>query len=397
MYRSFRFIKLFRMLFGPAEKVDTKEIESMGLLAIKIAQMYAARPDLLDAATCQKLARLFEGATPLPFATLKPLIPKKTLAAFNTIDESPLASASLGQVHRGTLNSGEEVIIKIVRPQQTRNFEKEVSSLRRLLKPAVFFYPKLKRLADPIGTLETIRRTTTHEIKLLHEISGTRTLRELQSQGLASHPHLQNLFFATIHEDLSNNDVLVVEYLSAPSVQTQLSDGTFTYPALLELFRLHGYFLFLHGKFHGDFHPGNIHYHNGKFWFIDNANVEEAPTDFTRGLLKFLAALGKEDLDAAAQAMLDLGKTPHPAPEKFTSKFHKLYKGFLGKTVAQASLTTQMMETVKLGVHTGLDFPSGAFPVIKSLMYLDGMALKCGPNEHLLRDVLAFVEDLPTQ
>lgn len=396
IFRPFRFIKLFRMLFGPAESVNTREIESLGLLAIKIAQMYAARPDILEAKTCQKLANLYENATPLPFSELKNLIPPQTLNSFAELDESPLATASLGQVHLAQLHSGEKVIIKIVRPTQTKNFEKDVAALSTLLKPSVFFYPKLKRLADPIGTLETIRRTTTHEIELLHEISGTKKLAELRDQGQSTHPHLKNLSFAKIHESLSNNDVLVVDFLEAPSVRTQLKNGTFPYPALLELFRIHGYFLFLHGKFHGDLHPGNIHYQDGKFWFIDNANIEEAPVKFTRGLLRFLTALGEENLDDAARAMLDLAESPHPNPELFKEKFHKLYHGFLGKTVSEASLTTQMMNTVKLAVHTGLDFPQGAFPVIKSLMYLDGMALQCGPDEYLLKDVLAFVRDLPS-
>ena len=369
----------------------------MGLLAIKIAQMYAARPDLLEAETCQKLANLYENATPLPFSELEPLIPDTTLQALASLDETPLATASLGQVHRAKLNSGEEVILKIVRPTQTENFEKDVAALRSLLKPAVFFYPKLKRLADPIGTLGTIQRTTTHEIKLLHEITGTASLRSLRDEGLAKNSHLEHLSFPKIHEELSNDDVLVVEFLRAPSVRAQLEDGSFPYSALLELFRLHGYYLFLHGKFHGDLHPGNIHYQDGKFWFIDNANVEKAPTTFTRGLLKFLAALGQEDLDTAAQAMLDLAQSPHPAPDEFKTKFRNLYARFLGKTVSEASLTTQMMNTVKLAVHTGLDFPQGAFPVIKSLMYLDGMALQCGPDKYLLRDVLAFVQDLPTE
>ena len=63
---SLRFLKLFWRLFGPARKLDTREIESMGLLAVKIAQMYAVRSDLLGIEKCRELQRLYEEVTPLP-------------------------------------------------------------------------------------------------------------------------------------------------------------------------------------------------------------------------------------------------------------------------------------------------------------------------------------------
>jgi ubiquinone biosynthesis protein len=70
-----------------------------------------------------------------------------------------------------------------------------------------------------------------------------------------------------------------------------------------------------------------------------------------------------------------------------------LYDGFGGKPVGEQSLTTQMMRTVRMAVERGLEFPEGAFPVIKSLMYLDGMALSAAPDRVLLEDVAAFAGD----
>ncbi|NNM30316.1 MAG: hypothetical protein HKO57_12415, partial [Akkermansiaceae bacterium] len=85
---------------------------------------------------------------------------------------------------------------------------------------------------------------------------------------------------------------------------------------------------------------------------------------------------------------------PLPDNEAFVRSFENLYAGFHGRSVGEVSLTVQMMASVKLAVHAGLEFPQGAFPVIKSLMYLDGMALKCAPGKNLLHDVLAFGKDL---
>jgi ubiquinone biosynthesis protein len=79
----------------------------------------------------------------------------------------------------------------------------------------------------------------------------------------------------------------------------------------------------------------------------------------------------------------------------FESEFATLYRGFAGKPIAEVSLTNQMMQTVKLAVSNGITFPREAFPVIKSLMYMDGMALRVAPKANLLQDVARFADDFP--
>ena len=119
----------------------------------------------------------------------------------------------------------------------------------------------------------------------------------------------------------------------------------------------------------------------------DNANIEETDLTFSKGLLKFLGELGEGDYSSAAQTMESLSLSPPKDASQYYERFTKLYEGFESGT---SSPTNQMMETVKLCVHSGMEFPQGAFPIIKSLMYLDGMALKCAPEAKLLDDVLAY-------
>ena len=63
-----------------------------------------------------------------------------------------------------------------------------------------------------------------------------------------------------------------------------------------------------------------------------------------------------------------------------------------GKTVIEASLTKKMMETIKLAVNSGMSFDEGMFPIIRSLMYMDGMVLKCNPDALLLKDMRPFID-----
>jgi ubiquinone biosynthesis protein len=395
--RSLRFIRLFVRLFGPAEKLDLREIESLGLLAVKIAQMYAIRGDLLGPEKTARLARLYEQAAPMPPGGFRRAYereaPPELRHALVHLDAEPLAVASLGQVHRGRLRDGTEVVVKLLRADHAAAFHRDVAALRLMLKAALFFYPPLARLADPLGTLDAIVRTTATEMDLTAEARGTAVLARLRDEALPRLPHLARLRFPRIFSEFTCPGILVAEFIPAPSVRSLLGRQAFSYPSLLLLFRIHGYFLFHRGRFHGDFHPGNLHYDGTDFWFIDNANVESADTRFTRGLLRFMVCLGTGDHLAAAVAIESLAVAPLPDPGPFRKRFAHLYAGFGGRPIGEQSLTTQMMRTIRMAVESGLEFPDGAFPVIKSLMYLDGMALACAPDKALLDDVAAFAGD----
>jgi len=76
----------------------------------------------------------------------------------------------------------------------------------------------------------------------------------------------------------------------------------------------------------------------------------------------------------------------------FKSKFNTLYSDFKNKTVSEVSLTRKMMETIKLGVNSGMEFEEGMFSIIKSLMYMDDMVLRCNPKAVLLKDMRCFID-----
>ncbi len=106
-----------------------------------------------------------------------------------------------------------------------------------------------------------------------------------------------------------------------------------------------------------------------------------------------MVSLGRSDFDAAARVIETLGRQPLPDPGPFRKRFRDLYSDFGDKPVGEQSLTEKMMRTVRLAVESGIEFPPGAFPVIKSLMYLDGMAIACAPGKRLLEDVVRFASD----
>ena len=116
--RLLTFIRFIRMITreGPA---DIEKIQNMGLLAVKLTQIFALRPDLLSEEKCRQLQSLYQRANSIPkedsMKMIRERAPSNFLDAFDSFEEEPFAAASIGQVHRGVLKDGSEVVVKIIK------------------------------------------------------------------------------------------------------------------------------------------------------------------------------------------------------------------------------------------------------------------------------------------
>lgn len=395
-----QFGRLIHSIYSRNEKLpDIEWIQSLGLLAVKLGQVHALRIDFLDRDKCEHLSRLYRQNLPLEaedfFALLKSCGIEGFEDRFESINPVPLATASIGQVHRARLRDGAEVVIKAVKPGLRDKFSRDVRSLKRLFRFATTFYPPLKRAGDPEGILEDIDALTSTELDLRNEASGHRELEDTRDCQRVEFD-LSMLKFPRLHESLSNENVLVTEYIDAPSVDELLERETLAYEQLLDLFRIHGFFMFIAGTFHGDLHPGNVLIENDDFYFIDTGYIGRVEDRLRRGLFDFFEALTRYDYSGSARALHEMSvqKLDQVSFARFRREFLSLYDGFKGASVSQISLTTKMMQTIKLGVRSGMSFDRGMFGIIRSLMYLDGMVLRCNPDAVLIRDMRVPVEEM---
>jgi ubiquinone biosynthesis protein len=392
-----QFGRLICSIYGRSGKLpDLDWIQDLGLLAVKLGQVHALRIDFLEREKCEHLAKLYRRAATLPSQDFQQLLRDGTspdfLEAFENIEPNALASASVGQVHRARLKTGEDVVIKTIKRRVREEFIADVTSLKRLFRLAGALYPKLRRVGDPIAILADIEEYTLSELDLRHEVAGQKRLRAIYEQQRETFD-LSNLTFARVHESLCNENVMVSEYVAGKTFDELLEAGALPYDTLLDLFHIHGFHMFCVGTFHGDMHPGNVLLADGKLCFIDTGYIGHVGPKIRRGLFEFFAALSEYDYPRCAAA---LNRTSQPelggaALDTFRGKLIELYSDFKDTTVAQVSLTRKMMHTIKLGVHSGMTFEKGIFPIIRSLMYLDGMVLRCKPDAVLLRDMRRFI------
>ncbi len=398
---SIQSLRLIHELYFKKGLPDLDLIQSYGLLAVKIGQIHALRPDFLSAEKCNHLAKLYRSAKQIPAEDIDSLIATyggpNFLSHFKNIDKKPLAVASVGQVYRATKVSGEEVVIKVIKKSFKDKFSKDVKRLRKFFKLVLFLFPKLKGVGNPLGILEDIESYTLAELDLRNEAIG-RSILEEEYTRYKDKFDLSMLSFIEIDKELSGENILVSSFIQAPTVDELLTEGKFTYADMLKLFYLQGFYMFIAGKFHGDIHPGNIMYDGSRFYFVDTAFVGVVGDKIRKGLLSFFESLSNYDYKACAHFLNEMADTSIEGEvfEGFEKKFLELYKDFKGKTVTEVSLTKQMMFTIKLGVESGMKFEKGIFAIIRSLMYLDGMVLKCNPNAIIMNDMRLFYEKYKT-
>lgn len=384
------FLGLMRQIYGPGLP-DLDSIQRKGLLAIKIGQTFALRADFMDEAKCRHLAKLYRQTLSLPPEDINRLLAKAPLGwqeNFAEIDQKPLASASVGQVHLARLKDGRRVVVKLIKGDFAEKFVRDVRSLKRLVDFSILLYPKLQKVADPAGILEHIEEYTLAELDLRNEVAHGDMLKNLQKEW-GNRFDLSSLAFPEVFRDLSGDKFLVTEYIEGKTFDELLDEGRLPYQELLKLFSIHGFFIFGPGIFHGDIHPGNIILKDGKLYFVDTGALSRIGDRIRTGLFRFFEALCEYDFPACARRINEMAERglDGASYSRFQGKFLELYRDFPETTVAQVSLTKKMMDTIKLAVYCGMVFERGMYPVIKSLMYLDGMVLRCRPEAVLARDM----------
>ena len=397
--RSLTFVRFMRQILksGPA---DLDWIQSQGLLAVKLAQIFALRSDLLSVEKCRQLQQLYQHASSIPseevLDNLEKRAPEGFFDAFEEIDKIPIAAASVGQVHRARLKTGEEVVIKVIKAQNEKSFRRDVKRMRRWLRIFLLFMPKLRKVGNPVALLNHVADYTTRELDLRNEISGADELKNIQLD-IDDTFQMHRLKFPKYYRELSNEQVLVSEFIRGDSLEDGIDAGTLSWSTLLDLFRIHGAYLFGIGTFHGDLHPGNcIIDEDGMFVFIDNGAICHAPTHVSSSLFRFFEHLSNSQLNDAFEALLGLSEETldDRRKEKYMTKMYEIYHDFEMRSVGEQSLTQIMMKTVRCAVEdAGAVFGEEAFPIIRALMYLDGLVIRTHPDVKLIQSMSPYLEE----
>ncbi len=397
--RMLTFFRFMRQIMRK-KPADLDWIQRQGLMAVKLAQIFALRPDLLGEEKCKQLQQLYQHAASIPPEDWEETLRSKAIPDFfenfKTIDSTPLAAASVGQVHRATLHNGDEVVIKFVKQANAVKFRKEVDRMRSWLRIFLVLSPRLRKVGNPMALLNHVADYTTRELDLRNEISGAGELARIQAE-IADEFPTPKLRFPKYYPKLSNENVLVSEFIEGISLEEGIENKSLEWGTLLELFRIHGAYLFGIGTFHGDLHPGNcIIDKEGRFVFIDNGAICHAPSFVNRSLFNFFQHLSRQEMHSAFMSLLDMTtkKPTGKKMQKYLNRMNEIYADFEKKPVGEQSLTRIMMQTVRAAVElANAEFGEEAFPIIRALMYLDGLVIRTHPEVLLIKSMGPYLDE----
>ena len=302
--------------------------------------MCALRPDLINPQKCIELQKLYSRAPPIPEENFDQLLTKFTEPDFRDnfkhIETKPFAAASIGQIHRAELLDGSKVVIKIVKADFESSFRKDIRRMKRWFRIGLILNPRLRKVGNPLGLLAHIEDYTLRELDLFNEIKGKEILEQYAEKYKDKFP-MPKLKFPKIWKQFSNSRVLVVEEITDPTLESHLESNTLEWDDMLQLFRIHGAFMFGIGTFHGDLHPGNAMMSSDRdFIFIDTGAICRVPEHIRKALFGFFFFLAKGELQNSFDAMLTMAdvKPTGKTLQNYYSSMFELYEGFVGTSVS---------------------------------------------------------------
>ena len=249
-------------------------LEELGPIFVKFGQILSTRRDLLPVDIADELAKLQDRVPPfagaVATARIEEALGKPVARLFGSFDETPLAAASIAQVHAATLADGREVVVKVLRPGMREVIGRDLEVLHALAAMAQRYWPESRRLRPPEVVAE-YERTILNELDLMREAANASQLR----RNFADSPMLH---VPEVHWDLCRREVMVMERIHGIGISevAQLRAlGTDIRKLAENGVAIFFTQVFRHNFFHADMHPGNI--------FVDvsdPANPKYAAVDF---------------------------------------------------------------------------------------------------------------------
>ena len=282
-------------------------LEELGPTYIKLGQIMSLHSDFLPKAYCDELLKLNSDVTPMPFDDVEDVINhsygQDWRELFQFIEEAPLGSASIAQVHRARLKNGEEVIIKVERKGIYDTMARDIGLLHRLVKliPPVGDF---KNLVDLDMVLDELWSVAQEEMDFLKEAAN-------MDEFSRNNASVQYVTTPKLYHEYSTGHVLVMEYIDGYS----LDDVESLQNAGYDMDEIGTKFVnnFIKqvmddGFFHADPHPGNVKIRDGKIVWIDMGMMGRLSEKDRHTMIKGIRGIALHDISMVENSVLEIGE-----------------------------------------------------------------------------------------
>jgi predicted unusual protein kinase regulating ubiquinone biosynthesis (AarF/ABC1/UbiB family) len=374
-----------------------KTLVKLGPTFIKIGQALSTRPDLLPLEYVQELGQLQDRVPPFSseraIAIVESEFGKSVYALYREFNSTPLASASLGQVHKAILHTGEEVVVKVQRPELERLFNLDFEVLHQLVRLAERFLPGTRKYK-----LETIYREffqiLYQEIDYIQEGKNADRFRE----NFQTYPRVS---VPLVYWQYTTKKVLTMEYLPGIKIDDRqtLEARKINTDEVIKL----GICCYLKqllqdGFFQSDPHPGNMAVSDsGNIIFYDFGTMTEVKSIAKDQMMRTFFAVLRKDAEEVVETLMYMGliePMSDMTPVKRLVTF--LLEKFRDKPIDVRAFDQISSEVYVMFEQQPFRLPPQMTFIIKSLTTLDGIARALDPQYNLLAAAQPFIKSLAT-
>jgi len=340
-------------------------LEELGPTFSKLGQVLSTRPDLLPVEYIEELALLQSHVPPMTERDVV-RVSEQELGVpwedvFKSIDPNPLASGTIAQVHRATLESGDRVVVKVQRPTARAEIEQDLALLE-VFAEKVGKRPALNRVIDMEAVFKHLSSSLHRELDFRQEADNIGRMQAV----LAGYDRLA---VPAVYRDLSTSRLLVMEEIQGIPIK-QAPAGSERIEAARQLLESYYKQIIVDGFFHADPHPGNLMWWKNRIYFLDFGMVGAVGPDFREHLLLLLMALWQDDAAFVTDVTLmmtgaiDRGDLDVP---RFQSEIGEIMAKHRTAALAEMQIGPILQEMSAVALRHGVPLPASLTLAIKAL------------------------------
>lgn len=355
--------------------------EELGPSFVKLGQILSNRPDILPEPLIYELTKLQENVPPFDFQTARAIVEKETgkslSATFNYFEELPIGSASIGQVHRAKLVTGEDVVVKVQRPLVKEMVETDLVILREFVKLTENYFRK-NGILNPLDIVATFEKAMKQELNYLTEARNIEQFRNIYR----NHP---KFYIPKVYKKLSTIKILVLEFVSGCRITDvkQLQAWGLNPAKVAE----NGMDIYLtqileYGYFHADPHPGNILVtKDSMICLLDFGMVGKLIRQDKYAFAGIFLSMSQQDAKSMAINFRRLAIDSDIKDMKaFEYDLHELIEEYASLDVEELNIR-DLAEAMQRVIYTyRLKVPGSVFLILRAMVILEGIGKMIHPD-----------------
>jgi predicted unusual protein kinase regulating ubiquinone biosynthesis (AarF/ABC1/UbiB family) len=367
----------------------------LGPTFIKIGQTLATRGDLLPLPYVKELMTLQDQVPPFPtteaYARIEAELGRTLQEAYAEIDAEPIASASLGQVYRARLHTGEEVAVKVQRPALAGTIEFDIRVLRSLLAFVLRRFPRFGENADWEGMLDEFSETVHEEMDYVHEARNAERFRRNFSAWRVIH-------VPKIYQSHTTARVLTMEFIRGTKVtDIESLRARRVSPVKVNRLLVRTYLkqLLEDGFFHADPHPGNLLVmHDGRLAFFDFGMTGRITARLQSQMIDAFFHVVEKDVEGLAQDLINLNfLKPGVDAERVRPVVEGLFHHYLNLKLGEVNFKELTYDLAEVVYEYPFRLPSHFTYIMRALMTLEGIGIITDPGFNFFETAKPYAKD----